>query len=85
MKSKNKVKLALNYQFVQIPDNYSISECAFHMNSLFLRQTGLIKEEIILLAHSLDSEENAQAVVKVFDLDAIIADFNNEFTCVLDH
>ena len=47
-----------------------------------MRQTGKIKEEIVILAHKSDaSQEGAPAIVRVIDMKALSDEFNNEQVC----
>ena len=71
----------MNYQFMQIPQEYSISEVQIHLNSLQIRQTGKFKEEITILCHQAKTRE---ALVRVVDLKLLIDDFNFEEVCQLD-
>ena len=58
---------------MQIPDTYVLTECVFHMNSLFLRQTGLIHEELVIQAVSSVEQ---QTVVKILDLSPIKEEYS---------
>jgi hypothetical protein len=50
--NKSTRNLKLNYQFIQVPEDHTIMEAKFHMNSLMLRQTGKVKEELVILLSS---------------------------------
>ena len=52
LKTKQRRQLPLTYHFLQLPEGWMIKECKIHMNSLMLRQTGLVKEEVVILVES---------------------------------
>lgn len=81
LKQPSRRELRLSYQFIQIAPEYTISEAQIHLNSLFIRQTGKLKEEVAMLIHN---QETGDAVVRVIDVKQLIDDFNNEEVCPLE-
>ena len=61
-----------------MPEDWVIKECKIHMNSLMLRQTGCIKEEVAVLAESGGSN------VAVRVLDFWLEEFQYEKTLQLE-
>jgi hypothetical protein len=50
--SKASKSIKLTYVFLQVPEGMGILEAKFHMNSLIMRQTGKLKEEVVMLIQS---------------------------------
>ncbi|CDW83287.1 UNKNOWN [Stylonychia lemnae] len=74
-------RVSINYQMIQVPDEYLIKECVFHFNSMSVRDSGKCKEEIIILCQSVAENES---IVKVIELQALFDDFNNQHTINMD-
>ena len=72
----NSTKLTLNYQVIQSfassseDDSYEFNECVFHLNSLPMREEGFNKAD--------------QTIMKLVELDELIANFSSTFTILLD-
>jgi len=79
LSNSTKRQLAIKYQFLQVPEDCTITESAFHMNSLTLRQTGKLKVEVVLLL-----SRGSQTLVRVLDLADLTESFSNEGVCQLD-
>jgi hypothetical protein len=67
-------QLNLTYQFLQLPqEDMALQECTFHLNSLQLRQTGKVKEELLLLVAG-----KGYSAVRVLDWAELLG---SEYSC----
>ena len=87
----NSTKLTLNYQVIQSfasssdDDSYEFNECVFHLNSLPMREEGFNKEEaVVMLQNKNPASQADQTIMKLVELDELIANFSSTFTILLD-
>lgn len=79
LNNSTKRVLQVTYQFLQVPEDCVILESTFHMNSLTIRQTGKLKEELVLLV-----QRGSSSIIRVLDLKDLTEAFSNEGVCQLD-